>query len=477
MVGAAHAAARKSRRTVRRLILVGLLAACAQTGAPPGGPPDDVAPKLLRIRPDTNALNVRTRDVTLLFDEVVSERPQGATGLAGLFLISPSVGEPIVGWHRNRLEVRPRGGYRDNTTYTVTMLPGLSDLDSNVDSSGVTFVFSTGPTIATGRITGTVFDWPGDKTAPRSLVEAISLPDSLHYVASSDSLGEFLMGHLPNGTYLLRALLDGNRNRQVDPRESYDTATVTLDDSLHREMYAFVRDTLGPSLTTVTIRDSLTLKLTFDHPLDTSLVISPERFTLKAEPVAARPQGDTAVAATPRAPRIVAAITQRAYDRRVADSLKLKAVQDSVRQAAEADSTRRADSARVNTRIERQTTRRPAVADTTPDSAAAPRRQARKIAIQVPSSDILLTLESPLAPSSVFRVTASEMRSLLGRVKTSDRLFRTPKATDVDTTRKGNDTTGKPIPPPDTGSVPQRSTRGSSPVRVPVENWLGTRRE
>ena len=91
---ATRATADQGRRAVRRLTLIALLAGCAQTGAPPGGPPDDDPPHLVRIRPDTNARNVRAGAVSMQFDEVISERPQGATGLSGLFLISPSIGEP-----------------------------------------------------------------------------------------------------------------------------------------------------------------------------------------------------------------------------------------------------------------------------------------------------------------------------------------------------------------------------------------------
>lgn len=474
MVRTAPPAQDQSRRVVRRLTLLVLATACAQTGAPPGGPPDADPPKIVRIRPDTNARNVRAGEVTFQFDEVVSERPQGAAGLSGLFLISPSLGDPVVGWHRTRLDVHPRGGFKKNTTYTVTMLPGLTDLDQNVDSTGATIVFSTGPTIAQGRITGTVFDWVGDKTAPRSLIEAISLPDSTHYVTSADSLGDFVLGHVPNGQYLLRALIDQNRNRRVDPRELFDTTTVTLTDSIHRELYAFVHDTLGPSITTVTVRDSVTLKLTFDRALDTNLVITPERFSLKAEEPTPKAGGDRVAVPTQQqaAPSIVAVMTQRAFDRHVADSLRLKAVQDSVRAAATADSARKADSARVNARIERPAGRR-AAPPPARDSAArdTAQRRAKKPTRQIPSTEVLITVDKPFPPSAVFRVGATEMRSVLGRVRSSDRLFRTakPKEETDSTKKKASDSTKRAVPdttkPPPKRPVPDSTKR---PPGVPA---------
>ncbi|MBL8959681.1 MAG: Ig-like domain-containing protein, partial [Gemmatimonadetes bacterium] len=210
-------------RICARLTAAFLLASCASPGVPPGGPEDLDPPALVRVRPDTGAVNVRADAIGFDFDDVVSERPQGATSLADLFLISPSRGRTALSWRRTRLEVRPREGFRPNTTYRVTLLPGLVDLDGNVDSVGHSLVFSTGPTIATGVITGRVFDWMAEKVAPQALVEAIVLPDSLRYLAVADSLGRFSIRNLPAGSYVLRGLVDQNKNRFADARELYDT--------------------------------------------------------------------------------------------------------------------------------------------------------------------------------------------------------------------------------------------------------------
>src|SRR5687768_15825735 len=215
---------------VRRLMVMMVLVGCAQAGVPPGGPPDKNPPQLVRVTPDTNALNVRGDAIAFEFDEVVSERPRNAPGLAELFIISPSRGPSGVSWRRTRVELRPRGGLLPNTTYTVQMLPGMVDLDGNADSSGVTIVFSTGPSLATGRIAGRVFDWVAGRPAPRAVVEAIMLPDSARYTAEADSSGAFVITHMPAGQFLLRALIDANRNRAVDGRELFDTITVTLTD-------------------------------------------------------------------------------------------------------------------------------------------------------------------------------------------------------------------------------------------------------
>ncbi|AHG90530.1 hypothetical protein J421_2993 [Gemmatirosa kalamazoonensis] len=302
-------AGRGGRGVVRRLAAVASVAAlalaasrCASPGIPPGGPPDDSPPQLLRISPESGATNVHPREFELEFDEVVAEVPTGAnaasgapaagggsftgnpTGpnLASIMVLSPRAGALRADWHRDRVTVHARQPLRANTTYTLTVLPGLADLRSNVRDSAIVVVFSTGPTLDTGRVGGIVFDWVAGRVAQRALVEAIG-PDSVTYVAVTDTGGRFVMRNLPVGTYAFRGVLDVNNNRAFDPREAYDLVSVgppqfARGDSAKVELLAFVHDTLGPRLTTVAVTDSVTLRLTFDKPLDPAAPVTPDRF-------------------------------------------------------------------------------------------------------------------------------------------------------------------------------------------------------
>ncbi|HET9013210.1 MAG TPA: Ig-like domain-containing protein, partial [Gemmatimonadaceae bacterium] len=254
----------------RGLIAPALLAgaiACASASPPPGGPEDLAPPRLLAVTPDSNAVNFRERNVTFQFDETINDRGSGAQELDNYFLVSPSDGNPRVSWHRSRIDVRPRNGFRENTAYSVTLLPGVADLRGNVLRVGAKVVFSTGPTIPAGRITGTVFDWVGERPAPRALVQAIT-PDSVRYLAQSDSAGRFAVGPLPPGSYLVRAIIDANNNRGLDRSEAFDTARVTVPQAGALELRTVQRDTLPPRIVSVTPSDSLSLRVTFDRYLD-----------------------------------------------------------------------------------------------------------------------------------------------------------------------------------------------------------------
>jgi hypothetical protein len=312
MDSAQNTPARKGQVSLRKLILLVLvLAACASPGIPPGGPEDKAAPALLSIVPDTGKTGISPQAVIFHFDEVVMERPPGATSLNQLFLISPRDGTPSVDWHRRDITVRPSKGWRPNTTYEVTMLPGITDLRGNIRNTGARTVFSTGATIATGSIRGRLWDWVAGTPAQQAFVEAIRLPDSVSYISVPDSTGAFRVGHLPPGNFLVRGVIDVNKNWGLDPREAWDTTSLAVRDSGSVSLFAITRDSVAPVLTTVAADDSLTLRFSFSGPLDPAHLPGPADIRVQAAdsvavPVASvtPPPADTTAAGLkpPRAP-------------------------------------------------------------------------------------------------------------------------------------------------------------------------------
>lgn len=471
MDGATRTTGSESGIVVRRLtIALALLAgACAQPGLPPGGPVDTAAPKILRVRPDSNRINVRTGSVTIDFDEVVSERPQGATNLAALFVISPSSGENSASWRRATVSISPRGGFRPGITYTVRMLPGMTDLDGNVDSTGLQLVFSTGPAIARSNIRGIVFDWVAEKNVRDALVEAIALPatrDSIRYLAVADSLGRFDLQHVPPGRYFVRALVDQNKNRLLDPRELYDSATVTLGDSLRREMLAIVRDTLGPNIQTITVSDSLTLRVAFDHLLDSAQTLTPALFSVtRADSVPLR---------------IASVMSVRAFDKAKEDSLKLKAQRDSIRRdSILTDSLRKRGAAKPDSAPARpappRTTPTPRPRRTDIPTAVANalgrdttrRDSLPKPSMRPPISDVIIKLAQPLEAGKSYRLRTLGLRSFLGHQRSALRAFNTPKPEKKDSTSKDSSRTRRDSTRRDTTSrdtIRQRSMSSHAPA-------------
>lgn len=251
---------------------------------PPGGPVDTQAPQIVRIAPDSGKTGVTPPSVIVRFDEVVSERPSGVASLNALFLISPREGEPRVDWHREEIAMRQRRGWRKNTAYTITMLPGIADLRGNSRKTGAVTIFSTGQTVPTSHVTGTLYNWSEARKITRSgLIELWPRSDTtLVYLAATDTSGRFDVLAVPPGEYVVRGMSDDNNNRGLDRREAWDTAGVTVVDSAQVSIYAFIRDSLGARLQGAAMRDSATVELSFDNPLSVTQQVSPANVRISA---------------------------------------------------------------------------------------------------------------------------------------------------------------------------------------------------
>jgi hypothetical protein len=372
---------------------------------------------VVRVSPESGAVNVRPREVVFEYDAVVSETPRGgsggagagATGLETLVTVSPRSGSVAVDWRRERIAVRPRRGFRPNVTYTVTVLPGIQDLRSNVRDTATVAVFSTGGPIATAAVRGVVFDWVNNRPAARAVVEATTA-DSTVYFAVADSAGRFVVPNVPPGAYLVRGTVDVNLNRTADPREPFDSARATAAtaprtapaarDTGGLALYAFAHDTVAARLTTVAASDSVTLRLTFDRPL------RPD------QPFAGRVR----VVAADSSPVAVRGVFPAA----VADSIA-QAETRAAQPAAPGDSARRPAGAATDTTA--GPARRAA-----PGSPAGPPTQAPLLGRPVPPTELVVRLAAPLRANTQFRVRAADLRSLSNVVGTSERTFTTPRA-------------------------------------------------
>ena len=421
-----------TRSSLALLALAGAgLAACATIQAPPGGPEDHAPPKIVAVAPDTARTNVTPKEVVFRFDEVVNERPSGAAAnLDQLVVLSPSDGAPRVSWHRDRITVRPRRGFRKNTAYTVTLLPGLADLRGNVMKTGASTFFSTGSEIPATALRGIVFDWVAGKPAAGALVEAFPRGDTTFaWTAATDSIGRFELRAFPSGSYLVRALVDANHNRALDPRELFDTVGVAIADSGRVELLAFVHDTIGPRIDRLAADDSVTLRVDFDKPLDPTRPLTVGNFVLLRSDSTPVP--------------IAALLTDSALTAE-------RTVRDSATAAAQPAPAPRGGSAVPIPRGRRAPAATgPAVRDT----AAIP-----KPSRPVPKSGTIIRLATPLAPSTAYRLKAIDLRGIWGNPRTSDRVFSTPKPAPVDTTRAAP-TVPRPAPqsaPPTPSARPPR---------------------
>jgi hypothetical protein len=267
-----------------------VLPACARMEPPPGGPPDRAPPRLIAIRPDSMARIPGFKgQVEFRFDEVVSEggtpnTGQGTGDLEKLILLSPSNRVPEVSWKRNRITVKPSEGWRPDRVYRVQLLPGVTDLRRNRSTVGTVLTFTTGAPVPSSTITGTVVDWSTSRPAAGALAEALLLPDSLPYRGVADSSGRFSLGPLPAGEYLVRGVIDQNRNLKPDPREAFDSVRIRKGATNAGELWAFEHDTTPARIKTITVADSISATVEFTQMLDPAQRLQPTGATLRILP-------------------------------------------------------------------------------------------------------------------------------------------------------------------------------------------------
>ena len=188
------------RLSARPLSAAGLAAlaatACANQGAPPGGPIDVRPPVVIRTEPDTFAtLTDLNAPVRFHFDERISETAGGGA-LEDAVTVSPATGEVRVGHGRSTLSVEVEGGFRPGLLYRVTLQAVVRDMFGNQLRDPFELVFSTGGSAPPTAVAGQVWNRTTGGPLSGALVQAIS-PDSLTHIARADQEGIYVLRYLP----------------------------------------------------------------------------------------------------------------------------------------------------------------------------------------------------------------------------------------------------------------------------------------
>lgn len=185
---------------------------------------DNAAPYLRSSTPTDGATNVNVAtNLSLTFSE-----PVDRYSLQEIFLF-PDVGGGTESWSDNDRTVTfdPDTDLMDNMQYQLLILPdGVRDLAGNGNTSVIQVVWSTGASLETGGISGTI-SGPNsaDATGPGGalVVAADSNPfgngDNFGIIGSAvvAGNGSYSIQHLPDGTYYPVSVLDSNGDGIIDP--------------------------------------------------------------------------------------------------------------------------------------------------------------------------------------------------------------------------------------------------------------------
>ncbi len=272
------------------IVIIGFYA-CASTGMPDGGPYDETPPKFVRANPEPNAINNKRKKISIEFDEFIK-----LDKASEKVIVSPPQNEtPEVKVSGKRVLVEFFDSLKANTTYTIDFGDAIVDNNEDNPLGNFAYSFSTGESIDTMEISGTILN-AADLEPVKGIQVGIhkDLNDTafskipFDRISRTDSRGHFNIKGIAPGTYRVYALMDGNQNYLFDSKTE---AIAYLDSLVVPSMEGAVReDTIWNAIDTLAY-DTI-YKINYTRFLPDNLILrafkeeNPLQYLIKSE----RPQ-------------------------------------------------------------------------------------------------------------------------------------------------------------------------------------------
>ncbi len=239
----------KSVRIVLYSVLVLVFIACAnRSRGPQGGPKDITPPTPKKATPVNNTTNFKGNKFEIAFSELVNVNNAYENVIISPIQTSPAT----IRTTSNRVTVILNDTIKPNTTYTVDFGNSIVDVNERNPLVNYCYTFSTGATLDTMQISGTVLD-AGNLNPVQGIYVGIYDPaeDSIFVktkplrIARTNENGEFSMKGIKKGTYKVFALGDLGNDF------IYNAPT---------ERIAFLDNEITPSIEEKTVTDTIVIK-------------------------------------------------------------------------------------------------------------------------------------------------------------------------------------------------------------------------
>lgn len=205
------------------LILMAVIAAysCASIGAPDGGPYDEEPPRFVGSTPELHATGNQKSRIELEFDEFIKLEKAAEK----VVISPPQMEQPEIKVSGKKVVIELIDSLKDSTTYTVDFSDAIVDNNEGNPMGNFSFSFSTGETIDTLEVSGTVLNATDLEPVKGMLVGLhknlndtafTTLP--FDRVSRTDSRGQFIIRGIAPGEYRIFALMDGNQNYLFDSK-------------------------------------------------------------------------------------------------------------------------------------------------------------------------------------------------------------------------------------------------------------------
>ena len=225
------------------LVIIGY--SCASMGTPDGGPYDEMPPKFVGSKPGLHAVNAKDKKLELEFDEFIKLEKAAEK----VVVSPPQMEQPEIKVVGKKVVVELLDTLKPSTTYTIDFSDAIVDNNEGNPMGHFTYSFSTGASIDTMEVSGTVLS-ASDLEPIKGVLVGLhaDLSDSafatkpFDRVSRTDSRGRFSIRGVAPGQYRVYALKDGNQNYLFDSKT---------------EMVAFCDSLIIPSMMPATRQDTI----------------------------------------------------------------------------------------------------------------------------------------------------------------------------------------------------------------------------
>ncbi len=219
---------------------------CANIVPPMGGPRDSLPPQLVKINPRDSATNFTGKKIVIEFDEFVQ-----IDNIQENLLVSPVPKiNPIVESKLRTVTVTVKDTLQPNTTYSIDFGNAIKDINEGNILKNFTYVFATGKSLDSLKLTGKVFIAETGKTDSTLIVmlhtsqdDSAVIKEKPRYIARVDKDGNYAFSNLPSGSFALFALKDeGGQRRYLSNSQFFAFANERVTPSISPQpvtLYAY----------------------------------------------------------------------------------------------------------------------------------------------------------------------------------------------------------------------------------------------
>jgi len=128
------------------------LTGCAIIVPPNGGPRDSIPPYVIYAKPKDSTTNLTPKEIVIAFNEYIT-----MTNIQENLLINPSLkNSPLIDAKLNAVQIKIKDSLAPNTTYRIQFGNAIRDVNEGNIAQDLSYVFSTGSQIDSGKIQGSV---------------------------------------------------------------------------------------------------------------------------------------------------------------------------------------------------------------------------------------------------------------------------------------------------------------------------------